>query len=721
MKRSTLHSPRLRGGLYIGGVWRHQPKGCDMKRFAGILLAVGVVGGGAPALVRKPCSTIGQYALVTKVGASAAPVAVRALSAKRKQNKPSGAVHVPFITSRDTTDAVRMRLWERSVGPPGDAPTHVANRYTADRQEMAVFVVSPLAGDPILPDRPLPQHARPGREIRLSACRGEYEPASIVVSPFRALRLSVVCGDLKRENTGDVIAASSVVIKGVKCWYQAGTAWHSNAQDKATRVLIPELLLLDDALVRVDHERQENSLRLGYKTGVKYRSISFTEARGWPDAVFPGGMELPVQDSSVLLPLDLPARSYKQLMVTVKVPPNAQPGRYVGNILLKSGGRVLEQVGLRLRVLPFELAEPMRYDLKAPFHSSIYDLQVLEGGPGRIHDQHSRTRAQRAAEMKNMKAHGVTNPICCQLSEVYDLDLFAEVLKIRRETGLANRPMFLGALTHAFANVGFRTQSDPQSLAALKARVTEIEDVVEDVLGHRDVFFYGIDEGKHQELDDQRPLWKAIHEAGGQIIVSGYRPGLNDDAQGAIGRAGDLLDCLISAAGVSRQEADAWHRVGHMVWSYANPQAGRENPRIYRRNYGLEVWKANFDGAATFAYYAALNNPWNDLDYGLRDFLFVYPAIDGVVDTLAWEGYREGIDDIRYATTLARAVASARKSGDPALRAAATSAHRFLETLDLSGDLDAIRRKIVRHILELPFDPVGDGARSTNQRRCEED
>lgn len=607
------------------------------------------------------------------------------------------AVQTPFEQG-DPESAERLEFLKAEERVLSALPAAATREVAAGRQALAVLAITPLTGDMILPRKPLPDHAQYTDRIRITACRGEYEPAGFVVFPFRALRLAVECSDVAHENTDGVIAASNLSIKGVKCWYQAGTAWHSEAQDKSTRVLIPELLLGDDRLVRVDHEKQENFLRLDFEDGAEYHSISYAdETRGWPDDVFPGGRELPVRDSPTLLPLDLPEREHKQFMITAHVPEDATPGLYTGELTFRSEGEVLETIRLELRVLPFELAEPMRYDLQDRYHSSIYALQVLEGG----HDQHSRTREQMAAEYRNMITHGVDNPLMFQLSETYDLALFAEALKLRKKVGIRARPVFLGILAPRDANLGAMRKSDPESLAQIKAKAKEIMDVVEGVLGHRDVYFYGWDEGHGEELDEQRPIWEAIHETGGKVIASGYRPGMKDDPRGAIGRVGDLLDCFVTAAGTSRGEADDWHRHGQMVWSYANPQAGRENPRVYRRNYGLEVWTANFDGAADFAYYAALNNPWNDLDYYIRDFLFVYPAIDGVIDTLAWEGYREGIDDIRYGTTLRLAIARARESGDPARHAAADAAEQFLETLDLSGDLDAIRAGMIRHILAL--------------------
>ena len=46
---------------------------------------------------------------------------------------------------------------------------------------------------------------------------------------------------------------------------------------------------------------------------------------------------------------------------------------------------------------------------------------------------------------------------------------------------------------------------------------------------------------------------------------------------------------------------------------------------------------------------------WNDFDTspgGLRDHVFAYPTTNSVIDTVQWEGFREGVDDVRYFQTL---------------------------------------------------------------------
>ena len=113
----------------------------------------------------------------------------------------------------------------------------------------------------------------------------------------------------------------------------------------------------------------------------------------------------------------------------------------------------------------------------------------------------------------------------------------------------------------------------------------------------------------------------------------------------------------------------------------------------------------------TFAYQYAYGHIWNDFDSeNFRDHCFAYPTANGVVGTLQWEGFREGVDDVRYITTLEQAIEEAAESE------AALEARRWLEGLKSSSfrqevswkaqgpppeDLDQIRSRIVAWINEL--------------------
>jgi hypothetical protein len=99
-----------------------------------------------------------------------------------------------------------------------------------------------------------------------------------------------------------------------------------------------------------------------------------------------------------------------------------------------------------------------------------------------------------------------------------------------------------------------------------------------------------------------------------------------------------------------------------------------------------------------YAYQHSFGHVWNDFDDNhYRDHVFTYPTDDGVVGTIQWEGFREGVDDVRYLSTLLKAIEKARRTYSPV----AAEAERWLEKLDPAGDLDNIRREMVNWILKL--------------------
>lgn len=188
----------------------------------------------------------------------------------------------------------------------------------------------------------------------------------------------------------------------------------------------------------------------------------------------------------------------------------------------------------------------------------------------------------------------------------------------------------------------------------------------------------------------QRAAWQSAHEAGARTYVSCY--------EGTLGSVGDLLDLAVLSGKPDPEEARRYHAIGHRVFCYGFPQVAAEEPETYRRNYGLELWKAGFDGAMPYAYQQGFGHIWNDFDDKTsRDHVFAHPTGDGVVDTVQWEGFREAADDVRYMATLERAIGQA-----PAARQqTAADARKWLDALDAAGDLYEIRERAVEWIVKL--------------------
>ena len=163
--------------------------------------------------------------------------------------------------------------------------------------------------------------------------------------------------------------------------------------------------------------------------------------------------------------------------------------------------------------------------------------------------------------------------------------------------------------------------------------------------GFSNVYVYGIDEAQGDAIEKEKLALAEVHKAGAKVYVSVNVPGASP-------RLGDVLDVvnLQGRIGMIPGEMERWHGHGVRPYSYGNTQVGVENPDIYRRNFGFGLFTAGYDGAMDWAYQGGYNFAWNDFDGGqYRDHMFSYPTSDGhLVNTVEWEAYREGADDIRY-------------------------------------------------------------------------
>lgn len=488
------------------------------------------------------------------------------------------------------------------------------------------------------------------RALDLRACRGEYEPASFVVYPLRsAMTVTVTASDLRGPG---VIPAAAVDLRAVKCWYQAGPGERFPI-NRGLHLMTPELLLRDDDLIRVDTARKRDYVKLQYPDGhSKWLWISSPERS--PEERDGSVTALPIRDAATLQPVAIPARTAKQFWVTVHVPADAPSGLYRGTVQVKSDSGLVETLPLTLTVRPFDLAPN-------PLESSVYFHWGLTLDPAGSLQINKRSPEQYKAELINLREHGVDNPT---ISVPIKGGQLAEELKLRQEAGMRNDRLYCLVIN---------TWNPPDQLK----QVIELAKS----FGYKEFYFYGIDEAQGDKLKAQREQWEQVHAIGGKVFVAGSI-GHNFPA------LGDLQDLLVCYGDPDPAEAARWHSKGHKLFSYANPQAGIEEPETYRRNYGLLLAANNYDGGMTYIYYSG----WNDYSIGrYRQHDFVYPTVDGVIDTVQWEGYREGIDDLRYLGTLREAIAAARQTGRTA---EADRAQAFVDKMDVTGDLYKLREQM---------------------------
>ena len=615
---------------------------------------------------------------------------------------PPGAVARQAEAARKTVANV-LQLADDAAGLPADSPW-----LTAPYLGYAVPAVSPIRRTP----DSLPPDGRLDARFRIVAAQGEFEPVSFVLAPLADVaRLEVKATAL--SGADGTIPADRVDIKLVKCWWQPATAWNSYFNDPSGRELVPDLLLKDDALIRVDLAKQEHYLRVDYPGGAEYVWVSYpypATSRIAGEHRFDYHRE-PVADSPVLLPLKLTAGRAQQFWVTVHVPETTAAGSYAGRIELVADGAPAGHFALQLQVLPFALPDPRTYyDLEKPFITTMDGLGTLKSEKESFGGDSARAEQRLRALYKNQRDHNIFNfsglHILSYNSHFRDIILarvmesdtmrgeLVRQLELIREAGF-RPPLIAAAQADISARVKLDDEEGARHFKENIAASAQFLDAVEKVLGHREVYFWGRGEPSRGGLIEQFTGFDALHGVGVKIGQEAKAWHLDV--------AGHLED-LVNLGGnyYDRQYTAPWHAMGQRVLSYASPHPGAENPDLSRRCHGMMLYKAWFDGTKNNTWVSHRQN-WLDFwnPYGYR-ICMIYPTRDGVIGTMAWEGFREGIDDVRYATKLKQVAASAIAGGKAPAVTAAKRALLWLERHDeKGGDLDAMRLEMIDHILAL--------------------
>ena len=564
-------------------------------------------------------------------------------------------------------------------------------------QPIACYLVPPMSSVKRLPDI-VPLDGSLGREIKIFAAKGEFEPASFVVFSFADMpKVELKASELK--NGDSLIPASALDMKVVKCWYQGGTAWHSYFADPTQKTLVPELLLNDENLIMVDHKTRDNYLRVNYPGGTKYVWVSY------PESVDPGkfnyGTE-PVADSPTLRPVKLNAGEGKQFWLTVKVPDDAAAGTYKGKLCLSAEGKTLGDLEINLHVLPFSLPVPKTYyDINREFYASIYTHSNLFTHMSMNGLDFKQAERKLLAEMKDMRDHNVTRPLTPHwdkrdLYKGQNREIFKRHLELMKESGLATKPVFgaLSSCNYAMAVVNPQ-ERDKNAFSDFKKTLSEELEVTDKVFGHRDIYAVGWDEPSMRILIGERECWEYVQSLGAHIMSTSkdkhlLYAGYNEEFSNYPGWP-------------KAESARKWHAIGGRITNYAGPHTGPENPDYIRRTHGMQLYKADYDATCNYQHYEGGSNIWNEFNHGgYRSFCMVYPSKEGVIDTMAWEGVREALDDVRYATKLRELAMEASSSSNMDTRYAGTKALQWLALFDeKKGDLNTMRMEMINHILKI--------------------
>ncbi len=571
----------------------------------------------------------------------------------------------------------------------------------------AIFVVPPLRQEIFLP-YDLPASGGIAAEMRVAACRGEYENGSAIVVPFAPMTIGAASvSDLKGPG-GKVIKASEIDVKYVKRWIRGGLCWFSYHSDRRQRNLVPDLLVNDLDVIRVDEIRRRNYLRLDYPTGRIYADVSDPIAYkhlDWCGYMDQMNQRIPLYDAKTLQPcrIDEAGRN-QQYLFTFHVPGDAAAGVYNGTISFGGVGTI----AVRLCVLPFDLPrQPSPYDNL----DRIY-ISHMNSLPGLGFTACLPTLEEKFGWMKrvmqNISAHNLNHTTGVWNSPEY--------IKLALEAGFVPDRIFgldgPGDWRSFFPGVPQRELTAADKHAGLRCTMRA-------ALAQRDFFrkhlpdavpyaIYFSEAGAFPQIGfDQAELAEGAQRMGAKVFAHGFSANTYWSSS---------IQDMQSTTSIERFDGDTWHAGGGEVINYAYPFPGPENPEHFRRLCGFDQYKAGrFDGHMLHGFIAG-RTPWNEFsddpggDGNYRNFSMCYPTGGDPLYKIAWEGLREAYDDLRYATRLKQIATANMEAADIALRREARRALLWLDLLDgKKCDLDMTRAGIAGRIILLQDMVAGHG------------
>ncbi len=515
------------------------------------------------------------------------------------------------------------------------------------------------------------------------AAQGEIEPASFVAYALAdrdgvTLKATDLAGDAGK------IPASAIDFRVVKLWYQGGSAWYGYFADATRRTLVPELLLHDENVIKTDDATQDYYVRYENEDGGRryaWMSARFEVTDYSFDNQANQGL---IKDADALQPFVLNKGEFKQVLATVRVPAEQAPGIYRGRLSLADAkGAEIGTLDMRLRVLPFALPEPMTsYDPEKGFYLCLYG-----------------TGSRNPNIIRDLADHNCKNPMGFPSINPMNPGGLDRDIALAKKFGINTRPLFAGVPGVGKAVWGSTpSPSDKAMLENLRDTISKTRALALEKLGHTDFYSYGIDEGGPGAIRAERAAWRIAHEAGGKVGVTSF-------AHRELLFALDLMILPGMPAERREKEVRLFHdanRASLCGW-YANPHCGPESPDYFRRIHGLTAWQAGYDVSLNYCWW---RNNWNDVavpyEPNLRAIVSAYGAADGVIDTLAWEGIREGLDDIRYATLCKQLATKAAASQDGDILLMGRRVLSFLAYWDgYRSDPNAFRAECTSHILAL--------------------
>lgn len=363
-----------------------------------------------------------------------------------------------------------------------------------------------------------------------------------------------------------------------------------------------------------------------------------------------------------------------RVWATVRVGEATPEGIYRGKAEIFSGEKKLQEVMVELSVLPIKLLKDQGITYGMYYNNPLISANSANDGFSR---EWFRGKAEK--EIRDMIEHGMnsverTLPGKKNESGDFepDFDSFSLLIDVGKRIGFSDRPMPLQLLTPVnlyFEKYGIEkpglhlknVKMPPQGYFDDITRLIERIEVERKKRGWPEFLYYPLDEPEPINSPDVVPFVAKLMESIKKVPgVRTYMTGNPINVHG--GPPWDPIYPFIDVwcnqpfkPDFETIKSKTGPRKDAEYWCYPNHVCG-ENDHTRnigaRMTYGFGFWRSGYRGLIPWIYQYNQGNPWNYLDGQFSD-VFLRTADDGSpIPTVTWEVYREGIDDMRYITTL---------------------------------------------------------------------
>ena len=442
---------------------------------------------------------------------------------------------------------------------------------------------------------------------------------------------------------------------------------------------------LDDmqiTLVNVD--LPEASVKVAREVSVPYKEGGYNSAPTGRYRIAPSYLA-PVDDPGVALHAEEPVRFW----ITAHVDDGAWPGVKRGTTTITFADGDAHEVPLSLKVLPFRLEKDPGIT-----YSAYYDTRLwfFLGGNwpnyprrGKLEEMTEQYTRAFLADFRDHGMNALSAPVSWTLKDgkpaAGSVDISNRLFAMYREYGLDKMALYwrikkdemIKATQGEIVKEQWRhlpkDLEDPKFYEFLKevVRVIEAERIKN---GWPEIVYASIDEpfGTREQALFAEASNRAIKETGVRTYCT-MKTWLTRRLSPVV----DIRTYGMAFLGNGYPTNDYAHpeetgrfenvRATQEYWVYPNVLTSHScaPAATGRFIYGLYGFKTGIQGYNPWHHASWSGNPFNEMDSFYSGGRFVLPGPDGPLPTLAYEGAREGIDDVRYLYTLERAIGRADK------------------------------------------------------------